>query len=71
MPVIRNGIRFTGMPGWGEDEDNWKVVLFIRHVPSLKSDDLRRMDEMKAHHREEEPPHEYGPERPKGSRCSG
>src|SRR5216683_6886215 len=24
--IIKNGIRFTGMPGWGgDDEDNWKL----------------------------------------------
>src|SRR5262245_22677272 len=32
--IIVNGIRFTGMPGWGgEADENWKLVLFIRHLP--------------------------------------
>jgi hypothetical protein len=33
--IIRNGIRFTGMPAWDHDDEDehWKVVLFIRHVP--------------------------------------
>ncbi len=45
--IIRNGIRFTGMPGWGgEGEENWKLVLFIRHLPDLSEDDLRRMKEI-------------------------
>ena len=34
--IIENGIRFTGMPGWGgEPNENWKLVLFIRHLPEL------------------------------------
>jgi len=36
--VIHNGIRLTGMPAWGgpgKDEDSWKLVLFIRHLPQL------------------------------------
>lgn len=42
--IIRDGIRFTGMPGWdGEDEDNWKLVLFIRHLPKLTEEELNLM----------------------------
>ena len=45
--IIKNGIRFTGMPGWGgEDEDNWKLVLFIRHLPNLTSTELQLMREV-------------------------
>ncbi len=36
--VIHNGIRLTGMPAWGteeKDEDSWKLVVFIRHLPQL------------------------------------
>jgi mono/diheme cytochrome c family protein len=45
--IIRNGIRFTGMPGWGgEDEENWKLVLFIRHLPQLSEEELRLMEEI-------------------------
>lgn len=45
--IIRNGIRFTGMPGWGgADEDNWKLVLFIRHLPQLSADELELMREI-------------------------
>ncbi len=36
--TIHNGIRLTGMPAWGtreKDEDSWKLVLFIRHLPQL------------------------------------
>jgi mono/diheme cytochrome c family protein len=34
--IIHNGIRLTGMPAWGgpgKDDDSWKLVLFIRHLP--------------------------------------
>jgi len=45
--IIKNGIRFTGMPGWGgEDEENWKLVLFIRHLPQLTPKELELMNEM-------------------------
>jgi mono/diheme cytochrome c family protein len=45
--IIHNGIRFTGMPAWGAngpDEDSWKLVLFIRHLPQLSGEDLRDME---------------------------
>jgi mono/diheme cytochrome c family protein len=45
--IIKNGIRFTGMPGWGgEDEENWKLVLFIRHLPQLSAKELELMKEI-------------------------
>lgn len=45
--IIRNGIRFTGMPGWGgEDEENWKLVLFIRHLPTITPTELELMKEV-------------------------
>jgi len=45
--IIKNGIRFTGMPGWGGDDDeNWKLVLFIRHLPHLSSKELALMREV-------------------------
>jgi mono/diheme cytochrome c family protein len=29
--IIKNGVRFTGMPGWDlEDDHNWSLVLLIR-----------------------------------------
>ena len=47
--IIQNGIRFTGMPGWGTgdpaiDSGSWQLVHFIRHLPSLTDEEL---DEMK------------------------
>jgi len=45
--VIHNGIRFSGMPAWGaegKDDDSWKLVLFIRHLPQLTADELKDME---------------------------
>lgn len=45
--IIKNGIRFTGMPGWGgSDEDNWKLVLFLRRLPKLTARELEFMTEI-------------------------
>lgn len=46
--VIHNGIRFTGMPAWGkgkpeDDLDSWKLVHFIRHLPTITPDELEEM----------------------------
>ncbi|HRJ19718.1 MAG TPA: c-type cytochrome [Bryobacteraceae bacterium] len=47
MYIIKNGIRFTGMPGWGgEDEENWKLVLFIRHLRQLTAEERKLMNEV-------------------------
>lgn len=45
--IIKNGIRFTGMPGWGgEGEENWKLVHFIRHLPKLNIKEIELMEEI-------------------------
>lgn len=45
--IIKNGVRFTGMPGWGgEDEDNWKLVIFIRRLPKLTPKEIELMKEV-------------------------
>ena len=47
--IVKNGIRFTGMPGWGgNDEDNWKLVLFLRHLPALSPQEIELMEEINA-----------------------
>ncbi len=47
--IIQNGIRFTGMPGWGgEDGENWKLVLFIRHLLELSPEELKLMLEVES-----------------------
>ena len=45
--VIHNGIRLTGMPAWGteeKDDDSWKLVVFIRHLPHLTPAEEREME---------------------------
>jgi mono/diheme cytochrome c family protein len=47
--IIHNGIRLTGMPAWGEpdpkaDQDSWKLVLFIRHLPQLTAQEEKEME---------------------------
>ncbi len=47
MNIIREGIRFTGMPGFGGSaEDNWKLVHFIRHLPKLSEKERALMNEI-------------------------
>lgn len=47
MNVIRNGVRFTGMPGFGgNDVENGKLTLFIRHLPALTEKELEFMNEL-------------------------
>lgn len=42
--VIKNGVRLTGMPAWGEpgddDGESWALVAFIRTLPKLTEGDL-------------------------------
>lgn len=47
--TIRNGIRLTGMPAWGEpephrDDDSWKLVLFIRHLAQMTPEEMKQME---------------------------
>jgi mono/diheme cytochrome c family protein len=46
--VIENGIRLTGMPAWGgagdHEQDSWKLVRFIRHLPQLTAQELHEME---------------------------
>ncbi len=48
--IIENGIRFTGMPGWGgpgrDELDSWKLVRFIRHLPLVTPEEERTMEKM-------------------------
>ncbi|PYX78722.1 MAG: hypothetical protein DMG70_30420 [Acidobacteria bacterium] len=37
------------MPAWGsveKDEDSWKLVLFIRHLPLLTHEEEREMESL-------------------------
>jgi len=44
--IIQNGIRLSGMPGWPSHgaEDNWKLVLFLRHLPTIASAEEQEME---------------------------
>jgi hypothetical protein len=47
--IIHNGIRLTGMPAWGtdeKDEDSWKLVAFIRHLPEVTPEERREMEQL-------------------------
>ena len=46
--IIENGVRFTGMPAFGgaqgSEQDSWKLVRFIRHLPQLTEDERMEME---------------------------
>jgi mono/diheme cytochrome c family protein len=48
--IIENGVRFTGMPAFGNgnehggSEDSWKLVHFIRHLPRLSAEERIEME---------------------------
>jgi hypothetical protein len=48
--MINNGIRLSGMPAWGQagenDQDSWKLVHFIRHLPKITPEEEREMEQL-------------------------
>ena len=49
--IIENGIRFTGMPAFGgrrraRDDDSWRLVQFIRHLPKITTAELAAMEKL-------------------------
>jgi mono/diheme cytochrome c family protein len=49
--IIQNGIRMTGMPAWGggsghDEQDSWKLVRFIRHLPRITAQEEREMQSL-------------------------
>jgi mono/diheme cytochrome c family protein len=49
--IIQNGIRMTGMPAWGggsshAEQDSWKLVRFIRHLPQMSAQEERQMQSL-------------------------
>ena len=47
--TIENGIRLTGMPGWGDGTaesgyGSWGLVHFIRHLPELTPEEIAEME---------------------------
>ena len=48
--IIENGIRLTGMPGWGDGSpqsqlESWHLVAFIRHLPQLTPKEKLEMEQ--------------------------
>jgi mono/diheme cytochrome c family protein len=49
--TIENGIRLTGMPGWGDGTaesayGSWTLVHFIRHLPEITEDEIAGMEKL-------------------------
>lgn len=47
--AIENGIRMTGMPGWGgtvSPDVSWSLVRFIRHLPALTPGEVQEMERL-------------------------
>jgi mono/diheme cytochrome c family protein len=49
--IVENGIRLTGMPGWGSgtkagEEESWRLVRFIRHLPQITREEVEQMEGM-------------------------
>jgi mono/diheme cytochrome c family protein len=47
--IIANGIRFTGMPAFGDEDSQesiWHLVAFIRRLPDLSDEELKQMNEL-------------------------
>jgi mono/diheme cytochrome c family protein len=46
--IIENGVRFTGMPAFGgahgSEDESWKLVRFIRHLPQLTAEERMEME---------------------------
>ncbi|MCL4524170.1 MAG: c-type cytochrome [Acidobacteria bacterium] len=47
--IISNGVRFTGMPAWG-DEDSpqsiWELVGYIRRLPTLSAEEKQLLEKL-------------------------
>jgi cytochrome c553 len=46
--IISNGVRFTGMPGWGNEdspEEIWQLVTFIRMLPKMTPEELKLLEQ--------------------------
>ena len=49
--IIQNGVRMTGMPAWGghsnhDEQDSWKLVRFVRHLPQVTAQEDRAMQSL-------------------------
>ena len=53
--IIQNGVRMTGMPAWSggsgsqnnhDEQDSWKLVRFVRHLPQVTAQEDREMQSL-------------------------
>jgi mono/diheme cytochrome c family protein len=49
--IIENGVRLSGMPAFGEhagtdDTETWRLVVFIRHLPQITTEELQAMNKL-------------------------
>lgn len=49
--IIRNGVRLTGMPAWGDgsseaDAETWELVHFVRYLPKMPAAEAAAMTRM-------------------------
>lgn len=49
--TIKNGVRLTGMPAWGDgyresDRETWELVHLIRHLPRITPGELKQMEDL-------------------------
>ena len=60
--IIQNGIRFTGMPAFGGpggehgEEDSWRLVQFIRHLPKQTPEEIAEMEKLNPRAPDDEAP---------------
>jgi cytochrome c553 len=50
--IVKNGIKYTGMPGWvaqQRDDEVWAVVAFLKRYPALDADAYRRLAHGQSH----------------------
>ena len=60
--IITNGVRFTGMPAWGDEhspEETWQLVSFIRKLSTLTPAELELLKQRAEQKRD--PPDETKP----------
>jgi mono/diheme cytochrome c family protein len=65
--IIQNGIRFTGMPAFGDqhnEEAAWKLVLFIRHLPKQTPQEIAEMEKLNPKAPDDEAPKKAEPHPP-------
>ncbi len=63
--IISNGVRWTGMPAWKSEhtaEETWRLVSFIRHLPSLTPAEIEQVEKASQEPHADEHHHDEGHE---------